>query len=158
MNIAATPDPIGAAAATTSRAVRRSVLFGHVGERDGAFGIFALANGGGSGGFLRGGAFGHGGVPRFLTMQLDHRGLALLAHVGPQACALALLRRVAEEDRLAADQPASGGDTDADQESRGHREEPCQRLVAGDRLGLLLAPPSSTAGALAGFTSAKPKA
>jgi hypothetical protein len=43
---------------------------------------------------LRRGAFGHGGVPRFLAMQLDHRRLALFVDVGPQACALALLGEV----------------------------------------------------------------
>jgi hypothetical protein len=80
------------------RAEFGDLFLGHVGERDGAFGIFALANGGGSGGFLRRGAFGHGGVPRFLSMQLDHRRLALFVDIGPRLapspCCVASVRKM----------------------------------------------------------------
>jgi hypothetical protein len=144
MKIAATPDPIGAAAATTvarSSAICSSVMS----ASETGPSASALAHGGRGGGFLRGGAFGHGGVPRFLTMQLDHRRLALLADIGPEACALALLRRIGEEDRLAADQPAAGGDTDPDQERRGHARNhvSASLRVTGSTLLRRQAPPAA---------------
>jgi hypothetical protein len=91
MKIAATPEPIGALRANDRRAQFGDLFLGHVGQLMGLFGISPWPRRRKR--RLPGGAFGHGGVPGFLSVQLDHRGLALLADIGPQAAPSPCSRR-----------------------------------------------------------------
>jgi hypothetical protein len=84
-------------------------------------------------GCLDGLLFGDGRSQAVLTVQFDHRGLALLGNVGAQAGHFATIGEVRHRERLAADQTATHGKPDRKDQTKRRGNEPGQAALASNR-------------------------
>jgi hypothetical protein len=123
VKIAATPAPMGAA------------LLGRGLERDrGAFFLGQFHGGAGVSGRGHLGTLRDGRVPGLLTVQVDHRFLALFGDVGPQAGPFAAFGIVGDADMVwLPTMPRLAATTTAAISPTGRKQVPRQRLVAGHR-------------------------